>query len=111
MPSSASKNRSYNGPKTHRAIIRKIREEMYATGARVSYNFIDRVIRRFFSFTGIGYYFKRAESFFVRGLGTFIMTAESSRMMRAKKMLQRRKFLRRRRKYAKAQREREKLNK
>ena len=98
MPSSSSKIKSYKGPRTHRSILAKIREEAYANKHPMSTYHIERVVVLFFSSTGLGYHFRRGVNFFVKGLGFFIINRKDKGRIHAAKI----RSIRMRKRYLKA---------
>lgn len=69
--SPVSKIKKYAGPSTHKAILKKIYEELKAEGKEVPPHYIMMVVVRFFSSKGIFYYTRNFISFRVKNLGVF----------------------------------------
>jgi len=61
----------YDGPKSHRAIIKQIHMDCKQG---MSCNFINKVVGLFFGHTGIQRYMELGENFRIPGLGTFMIT-------------------------------------
>jgi len=73
----AGKNNNYKGPRTHRAIIRKILAEGSRKNRTLSMYKIEKIVRLFFfQRLGISNYFKSGNNFFVGGVGLFIPNKE-----------------------------------
>ncbi len=68
----------YDGPKSHRAIIRQIHMDCKQG---MSCDFIDKVVGLFFGFTGIQRYMRRGENFRIPGLGTFMITKKGKKIL------------------------------
>ena len=66
-----SKLKDFQGPKSHYGILCQIHSEAKELGYDISQNYIDHVIRRFFSISGIAQYINKPESFYITGLGHF----------------------------------------
>ena len=62
---------SYEGPKTHDAIIRQIHED---ARKRMSVDFIERVVGLFFSTIGIGKHMIAGKNFRIPSLGSFMLS-------------------------------------
>ena len=75
----------YDGPKSHRAIIRQIHKDCKQG---MSCDFIDKVVGLFFGFTGIQKYMQRGENFRIPGLGTFMITKRGKKILTAQDIKQ-----------------------
>ena len=68
----------YDGPKSHRAIIRQIHMDCKQG---MSCGFINRVVGLFFGDTGIQRYMRRGENFRIPGLGRFVITKKGKEIL------------------------------
>lgn len=68
----------YDGPKSHRAIIKQIHMDCKQ---RMSCDFINKVVGLFFGYTGIQKYMQRGENFRIPGLGTFMITKKGKEIL------------------------------
>jgi hypothetical protein len=69
-----NKIRSYQGPKSHNAIIHKIYEEAQQEEREIPESFIERTVSLFFSINGFLFYFKEFKHFAILGLGRWMVT-------------------------------------
>ena len=65
----ADKNRRYNGPKSHREIVRKVNKELM--GDKYDIHFLFSIIGLFLGVSGIGFHFKYAKDFDFLPIGSF----------------------------------------
>lgn len=92
MGTLAGSNPEYKGPKTHNAIITQIYKEAKEKGYKFSRHQIERVVLRFFSYTGLAGFFRRGKNMYIKNFGNFIVLEKYKVRLRQKK-IKRRKYI------------------